>query len=189
MALPDTTNTAAIYVDQVPAWEMGLELMQTMTADVQTARSGLEQRQARTTLAKYRMSYQAHLDASQRAARLERMLLEVQAPLWVPWWPKGAQLVEDQQGSSLQLDREADPDFHEIGGLVFLWGAETGFGIRTMKSYEGTVARINRVIPGPQWKAGDYLFPYRLCIRDAGSGEFKEDSEATHIEKLTYRTL
>ncbi len=189
MAIPDTTNTATLFVSREPSWELGVDLTQILKSDVQTSRSGLEQRQGRMSLSRWRMSYQAHLSSGERAARLTRMLAEIRAPLQVPFWARGAVLTSDMALETLGIDRHGDADFYRPGDYVMITdGVDLQFRI-IAAIYFGNSITLEPMDGSIDFTQGSRIYPCRLCVRDGGTGEFREMSEATHLEKLNYSTL
>lgn len=188
MAAPDTTNTPEIFVSRAPAWEMGVQLDQTLAADIQTSRSGLEQRQARTSRSRLRLTYSAHLTAAQRADRIERMLAEVRAPLQVPIWPKGGLVSAMADVATLTLGRTAGIDYYQPGHWILLTTA-TALQFRQIASRAGAVLTLEAMVGATLFPAGSRVYPCRLCLRSGGSGEFQQTGEETHVERLIYQTL
>ncbi len=188
MAIPDTKNLTPLLVTQEPAWELKVTFPQVMASDVQTARSGLEQRQGLTSRSRFKLTYQAILSADQRRARMKRMLVEIAYPLQVPMWPKAALLLTASTGDTLTMNRNASADFYRPGDLVYLRaGPDAQF--REIATAAGPVLTLVPLDGAIVFPIGSRIYPARLCVRDGGLGDFREMSEATHVEKLSFTFL
>lgn len=190
MAIPDTSNTATLFVTRPPAWEMGVQLEQAMNSDVSTSRAGLEQRQQRGGVGRWRLTYQAYLNQSERAAREERAFAEIAAPLIVPFWTEAGTTITTLDFNALQVDRAWTPDFFKVGDWVFFDdGTQTQF--RQIEAIGITDQSLELVDLSGQieFAAGTTIYPCRHCVREQGRAEFESASEATHTERLVYSTL
>lgn len=194
MAIPDTTNTAPLFVTRAPAWERGVDLEQAMGGTVDASRSGLEQRQQTRFRGAWRMSYRAVLEAVSAKERETRALAEVKAPLWVPFWTEKAVTANPLNGgnpTTLNLSRVVTYDFFYIADYVLLRHPDLGDEFRRIEDWGVNTQQIILEALGgfTQFPTGTLCYPCRLCLRGQGSAEFSTPHGGSITEALTYATL
>lgn len=166
---------------------MGVLLNQTSASSLYTARTGLEQRQGRMSGTRWSITYSAHLSGAEREARIRRMLAELAAPLWVPFWPRGGKLTTDLSADAFTMSRPATASFFRPGDWVYLLQAGTGY-FREIVAADGNEIELVPDEDAAAFTAGTWAFPCRKCVRD-GNGAFQETSNETVVENLTYNQL
>ena len=175
--IPNTNNTALLFVSTRPAWEHGVTLRMSMKTDVFDARSGLQQRQGRQTGAKWEMKYTAILDRVAALARHTRALAEVRAPLIVPMWTERSATTSAITANVVTIDRAADADFFRAGDYVY-FSSGLGDQFRQIASVDGDELTLE-----PDGGAIAYL------TGDTAGATFEAPSEDSQSEPLTYATL
>jgi hypothetical protein len=195
MAIPNTDNTAALFVTRAPAWEKGVELEQGMAGSIDTSRSGLEQRQQRRFKCGWKLSYKAALDAANARQREERSLAEIKAPLWVPFWTEKAILANPitlVNPTTVNLDRIVTHDFFAVDDYVLLRHATLGDQFRKITAWGiNTQQIIFESLGGAEvlFPIGTACYPCRLCIRSQGMAEMQRRHADSTTESLVYVTL
>ena len=191
MAIPSTGTVSPIFTTTGPAWEAGVTLAQNMVSDVSTSRSGLEQRQQRSARGRWKITYVAKLNQTERSARERRARAEVVSPVWVPFWTEAGLTATAIVANTFSMDREWSLDFFSPGDWVLFDSPTQGQQFRQIDSIGITaqelvlVAMTGAIAFDPLTR----IFPCRLCTRDNGGAEFQAASEITHTERLTYSTL
>lgn len=192
MAIPSTANTTALFLTQHPAWEAGVRVEQIMQSDVVTSRSGLEQRQQRTTRGSWTMSYRAALSSTEKAAREIRAEAEIAALCWVPFWPEAGLTATTIVSNTLSIDREWSPDFFAPGDWVYFDSPTQGQQFRQIEDIgitEQTLILYPLASGAVAFDPLTRIYPCRACTRQNGQAEFEQASEATYMERLTFQTL
>lgn len=191
MAIPSTSNATELFVTQQPAWEDRPTLEQSMTSDITTSRSGLEQRQQRTGRSRFKLSYKAYLDRADQAAREVRARAEIVAPCWVPFWTERGFTATGITANTLSIDREWSNDFFTPGDWILFDSPSLGQQFRQIEDIGITDQELILYSVGSPlaFPALTPIYPCRLCVRENGQAEFELASEATMVERLTYHTL
>lgn len=191
MSIPSTTNVSPLFLSTPPAWELKVKLRQALNTDIFTARSRLEQRQARQEASNFLLEYRVIMDREDSETRRVRSAAEIAAPLVVPFWPVRTVTTTDIIADVVTIERmpPAEGDFWAVGDFVFFDGGDEGRQFRQILSRAGAVLTLEADVLGFDFSAGATVWPCRLCVRDAGSAAFESDGEDSHEETYTLLTL
>lgn len=194
MAIPNTNNTDPLFITRAPAWEKGVELEQSMLGSIDTARSGLEQRQQRRFRCAWKMTYRAALDGATTRQREARSLAEIKAPLWVPFWTEKAitaNALNLGNPTTLNLDRIVTHDFFAVADYVLLRHPTLGDQFRRIEDWGINSQQIILEALGgfTHFPIGTACYPCRKCVRNQGQAEMQIHHADSTTETLVYVTL
>jgi hypothetical protein len=189
MAIPSTTTVDLLFVSREPAWENGVELIQSMVSGVFTSRSGLEQRQQRIGRGHWTMRYRTYDVAATALSRWKRTQAELAAPLVVPFWPEGGTLAS-LASDVATISRTATEDWFLVGDYIFITNGTVG-QFRTIAGYGISLQalELEEVDDPVAFSPGARVYPCRLCERGGGKAEAMILHEASRQEEVTYNTL
>lgn len=189
MAIPSTSTAEVLFVSREPAWEKGVELIQSMVSSVFTSRAGLEQRQQRRHRGHFTIRYTTYDTAATALERWRRTQAELASPLIVPFWTESATLAS-LASNTATISRTATDDWFVVGDYIFITDGTVG-QFRTIAGY-GISLQALQLVPitgAVAFAPGSRVYPCRACERGGGKAEAKLTHEASREEDVTYNTL
>jgi hypothetical protein len=189
-ALPNSENTAPLFVAPRPDWNAGQQLTANHATAITTARTGQEQRTRGRRYPQYRLQYErTGLSLAQHNAAQAEAREQAQKPLWVPFWPLLARLANNPPNfNTVTIDLDPWEDWWTPGQWVYVWKANDYGQWRQIASVAGRVLTLETA-EEIGFSAGDYIAPARFSRRLINDDTRNRRSLASYTETLTFESL